>query len=108
MSRGGSRPGQATRARGRRVQLEDAVDDVVDVDVEVDDEEDAEEPELLSDEPLLDELLADESALDEELELSALDDPDESDPLGAGEVALDLPRLSVLKKPDPLKVTPTG
>ena len=39
------------------------------------------------------------------------DDDDESDDepdSAAGVVVLDFPRLSFLKKPDPLKVTPTG
>ncbi len=49
------------------------------------------------DEPLSDD---DELPSDDELESLVLDD--------AGDVDDDLPRLSVLKKPDPLNVTPTG
>ena len=53
------------------------------------------------DEPLSGEPLSDE--LDDEAPSELLDESDEP----GGVVAFD-PRLSVLKKPDPLKVTPTG
>ena len=64
---------------------------------------------LLDDEPELsdfadDELVPDDDELlsedDEDVDSFALDD--------AGDVADFLPRLSVLKNPDPLNVTPTG
>jgi len=65
------------------------VSDVVDVELlEESDEPESDEPE--SDEPPLDESPLDESELEP-----------------GGVVAFD-PRLSVLKNPEPLKVTPTG
>ena len=56
----------------------------------------------LSDFVVEDELLSDDEPLveDDEPESFVLDE--------AGDVAEDLPRLSVLKNPDPLNVTPTG
>jgi hypothetical protein len=50
--------------------------------------------------------------VDEDVDVDSLldDDPEPLDSLdvGAGVLADFLPRLSVLKKPEPLKVTPTG
>jgi hypothetical protein len=82
----------------------------------VDDELEPEpEPELLdvelSDFELSDLVAVDELSLDDE-PLSELDEPEFFESLvvddDAGVDADFLPRLSVLKKPDPLNVTPTG
>jgi hypothetical protein len=67
----------------------------------------AAEPELLE-EPLLSDF-DDEVLSDDEEELLSDDEEPESFVLdAAGDVADFLPRLSVLKNPDPLNVTPTG
>ena len=74
------------------------------------------EPELLDDEELSDfvvdvdeELSDDEELLSDDEELLSDEDEAESFVLdAAGDVADVLPRLSVLKNPDPLNVTPTG
>ncbi len=73
-------------------ELSDFVDDVV-LELSEEDEDDDEEP------PSDDELLADDDA-----ESLVLDEPESF----ALDVADFLPRLSVLKKPEPLNVTPTG
>ncbi len=50
----------------------------------------------------------DDDSLDDESDFGALSEPpDDSDELPDGVVELE-PRLSVLKNPEPLKVTPTG
>ena len=79
------------------------------------------EPELADepDEPEPDEPELSDFVVDDELELSLDDEPpsepDDEAPLPSavvedvdGVVTDDLPRLSVLKKPEPLNVTPTG
>jgi hypothetical protein len=57
---------------------------------------------LLEEEPELSDFVDDEPVSDDE------EEPASFVPAAAGVVADFLPRLSVLKNPDPLKVTPTG
>jgi hypothetical protein len=80
----------ATRAVAQGVVLEVFDEPVVVAGFESDVDSDF-EPDVDSDEPDFDS-----------------DGPEESLDDGAGDVADFLPRLSVLKKPDPLNVTPTG
>lgn len=72
------------------------------LDVFVVDEDDDPLPEESDDEDEL--FVDDEPASDDEL----LDESEEELESPAGVVVLDFPRLSFLKKPDPLNVTPTG
>jgi len=93
------RCGQHRACLGQSLATEDFVVDFAGLDVPESFDFDGVFSEL--DEPLSDEPLSDE--LDDEASSELLDESDEP----GGVVAFD-PRLSVLKKPDPLKVTPTG
>ena len=66
-----------------------------------------EEASDLVDDPLVSDVV-DFVAFDESDELESLDPAVDESELEPGGVVADDPRLSVLKKPDPLNVTPTG
>jgi hypothetical protein len=71
----------------------------------------AEDPDDESDDDVEDEVPDDSAVLDEESFAEASEDPDAPSPVPPDAPALVadfLPRLSVLKKPLPLNVTPTG
>lgn len=74
--------------------------------VEVDDDEVVADdpPSDFDDEPEPEDPDSDDEDFDDDDDDESDDEPDSA----AGVVVLDFPRLSFLKKPDPLKVTPTG
>ena len=104
---GGSR--SASTLSTPRVERQLSEEEPDELEPELDPELDELEPDELDD-PELSDVLVDEPSLDDE-PLSELDEEPALVSLEVDDGGLEadcLPRLSVLKKPEPLKVTPTG